>query len=93
MVTPQLLVAMAHLHFQRRDRFRKIFMENDEFASCCKQLRKAGYDMDLGVFGLGSGKLLVEARLAQRTIEAIQQRCSIWWRRVWPAFLTGNAPE
>jgi hypothetical protein len=62
------------LHFQRFDRFREIVSENPALASCRDELLEAGYDTDLGVYGLGPGRLLVRAGLAQRTIDALRQR-------------------
>ena len=62
------------LHFQRFDRFREIVNENFELKSCRDELEEEGYNTDLGVYGLGSGKLLVRSSLAQQAIEALHQR-------------------
>ena len=64
------------LHFQRQDRFREIVQENAELAACREALLKAGFDTDLGLYGLGPGKLLVRAELAQRVVEALRRRCA-----------------
>merc|ERR1719375_953412 len=62
------------LHFQRFDRFRDIFLRNAELDACREDLCEAGYDVDLGLQGLGSGKLLVRKCLAERTIRALRLR-------------------
>ena len=54
------------LHFQRFDRFWEIVNENFELKSCRDELEEEGYNTDLGVYGLGSGKL--------QAIEALHQR-------------------
>jgi len=63
------------LHFQRCDRFREIIQENPELVSCRNELENSGFGTDLGVLGLGNGKLLVRADLVQQTITALQQHC------------------
>lgn len=44
-------------------------------ACCCDDLEEAGFDTDLGTYGLGKGRLLVPARLAQRAIGALRRHC------------------
>jgi len=64
------------LCFQRFDRFQSIINENVELKSCREDLEEAGYSTDLGLYGLGAGKLLVHARLAERAIEALKRLAS-----------------
>merc|ERR1740123_2141256 len=63
------------LHFKRCDRFREIICGNPELAACRDELELAGYDVDLGVRGLGNAKLLVRASLASRVIKALEWQC------------------
>jgi len=50
----------------------------EALAACRADLEKAGYDVDLGLVGLGPGKMLVSASLASRTIMALKYFC--WCR-------------
>lgn len=63
------------LHFKRCDSFHKIICQNEELAACREELEEAGYPTDLALLGLGNGKLLVRAGLAERAIAALRLRC------------------
>lgn len=75
-LAPLTTSSVQILHFRRFDRFREIICQNPELASCRDDLREGGFDTDLGTYGLGKGRLLVPARLAQRAISALFQHCA-----------------
>jgi len=62
------------LTFQRFDKFGSIILENDALRSCRDALEEMGLSVDLGLYGLGSGKLLVRADQGQHVIKALVKR-------------------
>ena len=53
----------------------QIICQNSEMACCCDDLEEAGFDTDLGKYGLGNGRLLVPSRLSQQAIDALRRHC------------------
>ena len=79
------------LNFQRFDKFCEIMGGNPELASCRDDLWEAGYDTDLGVYGLGSGKLLVRGQKLKQKLKPKPRRPAIGRKRVFAPNSAGGS--
>jgi len=62
------------LTFNRFDNFWEALMVNEELAACRSALTRAGFNADLGLYGLGPSKMLVRADMAESVLQALHLR-------------------
>lgn len=62
------------LSFNRYDKFRESLFENEELEACRQAICQAGFNIDLSVYELGPGKMLVRANLVESVLQALHSR-------------------
>lgn len=62
------------ISFNRFDCFRELLLEGEELESCRRALTGRGFSPDLGIYELGSGKMFVQAGLAESVLAALALR-------------------
>ena len=67
-------VVIQLLRFRRYDDFRHIFLQSEAWRECRRALAEEGLSMDLSIYGLGPGKLVVESTLAWPVLQAFSQQ-------------------
>ena len=67
-------VVIQLLRFRRYDDFRHIFLQSEAWRDCRRALAEEGLSMDLSIYGLGPGKLVVESTLAWPVLQAFSQQ-------------------